>query len=178
LRGSVIYDETLNYEGKRVLIVIDSDSLGDNLAWMPYCLEFKKKHKCHVIVATNRTDLFHYPELEIVGRGVKVENLHGQYNIGWHYDADREPELCNTIPLQKAATNILGLEYKEIRPRIKYEIGDNKYGKYVTIATNSTAGLKFWVKEYWQQVIDYLVENGYKVINTSIEKIHLTIVIS
>ena len=42
-------------------------------------------------------------------------------------------------------------------------------GKYVTIATNSTAGCKFWTREGWQEVINYLHTNGFKVINTSIE---------
>jgi autotransporter strand-loop-strand O-heptosyltransferase len=92
------------------------------------------------------------------------------YKIGWFYDSNREPVLCNTIPLQKAASNILGLDFNEIRPRLKYDIGNNKYGKYVTIATNSTSGLKFWLRSYWQEVIDFLVENGYNVINTSKER--------
>jgi len=169
-RDTIIYDNILNLSDKRVLIVIDSDSLGDNLAWMPYCLEFQKKHNCKVIVSTNRTDLFDYPELEIVQRGVIVNNIHAQYNIGWHYDLDREPELCNTIPLQKAATNILGLEFKEIRPLLYFDGGKRTLKeRYVTIATNSTAGCKFWTKEGWQGVIYKLKELGYKVINVSLE---------
>jgi autotransporter strand-loop-strand O-heptosyltransferase len=170
-RDTIIYDNILNLSDKRVMIVIDSDSLGDNLAWMPYCLEFQNKHNCKVIVVTNRTDLFDYPELEIVGRGVIVNNLHAQYNIGWHYDSDKEPELCNTIPLQKAATNILGLEFKEIRPLLNFKNGERVIKeKYVTIATNSTAGCKFWTKEGWQELIYKLNELGYKVINVSLEK--------
>jgi autotransporter strand-loop-strand O-heptosyltransferase len=97
-------------------------------------------------------------------------NCYALYRIGWKWDENKEPVLCNTIPLQQAATNILGLEFKEIKPMLKYDIGDNKYGKYVTIATNSTAGLKFWLRSYWEQVINYLVESGYKVINTSKER--------
>jgi hypothetical protein len=38
------------------------------------------------------------------------------YKLGWFYDDNKEP-LPNTIPLQKTATNILGLEYEEIRPK-------------------------------------------------------------
>lgn len=167
-RDTIIYDNILNLSDKRVLIVIDSDSLGDNLAWMPYCLEFQKKHNCKVIVATNKTDLFYYPELEIVQRGVIVNNLHAQYTIGWHYNSDKEPELCNTIPLQKAATNILGLEFKEIRPKVKYT--KQGIGNYVTIATNSTAACKFWTREGWQEVINYLADKGYDVINVSKER--------
>ena len=77
----------------------------------------------------------------------------------------------NTIKLQEAATNILGLEFKELIPKLKYDAGINNYGNYVTIATKSTSGCKFWTKEGWQGVINYLVINkGYKVINVSLEE--------
>ena len=178
--GTLIYDETLNFEGKRVFITFDSSSLGDTIAWLPYCLEFQKKHKCHVIVSTFKNFLFKdvYPELEFVERGLTVHNLYGMYNIGWFYDTNKEPEIPNTIPLQKTITNILGLDFEEIKPRISYQVGKRPYeDKYVTIATNSTSGCKFWTKEGWQELINYLHSLGYKIINVSKEKnpfIHVT----
>jgi FkbM family methyltransferase len=39
----------------------------------------------------------------------------------------------------------------------------------VTIATNSTAGLKFWTRDGWQELVNYLIENGYQVVNVSKE---------
>lgn len=170
--GVLIYDETLNYEGKRVLINFDSSSLGDSISWIPYVLEFKEFHKCEVIVSTHWNQLFRkvYPELEFTEPGMVVHNIHGQYNIGWYYDPKKEPVLPNTIPLQQSATNILGLPYREIKPRIHYKILERPYEeKYVTIATNSTAGCKFWTKEGWQGLINYLHSFGYKVINVSKE---------
>ena len=167
--GELIYSNTLNLKGKRVFITFESKSLGDTMAWIGYCEEFRKKHNCHVIVATYWNKILDYPNLELVEPGSSV-NCYALYRLGWFYDENKEPVLCNTIPLQQAASNILGLEFKEIKPMLKYHIGDNIYGKYVTIATNSTAGLKFWLKEYWQEVIDFLVESGYKVINTSKER--------
>jgi autotransporter strand-loop-strand O-heptosyltransferase len=168
----LIHDEWLNYENKRVYIAFDSKSLGDTIAWMPYVEEFKKKHNCHVIVSTHKNWLFKdvYPEIEFVEPGSVVNNIMGMYKIGWFYNSDAEPVLANTIPLQQAATNILGLEYKEIKPRIAFTPGENLYGKYVTIATNSTAGCKFWTKEGWQAVITYLTNKGYRVINVSKER--------
>lgn len=169
---SIHYQYTLDYTGKRVYIAFDSKSLGDSIAWMPYVLEFKKKHNCHVIVSTFKNFLFKdaYPEIEFVEPGTKVQNILGMYTLGWFYNPDKEPELCNTIPLQKTATNILGLEYQEIRPRLVYSAANKYEGKIVTIATNSTAGCKFWTKEGWQEVISYLVDQGYKVVNVSKEK--------
>lgn len=172
-KNKKIYENTLNLKGKRVLICIDSKSLGDNIAWAPYALEFQKKHNCKVILSSFWNNILDYPEIEIVEPGVTVDNIHAQYNIGWFYDTNKEPVLPNTIPLQQAATNILGLEYKEIKPKLKWT--SNKapvYKKLVTIATNSTAGCKFWTKEGWQGVINYLNESGYKVINVSLEENH------
>ncbi len=165
----LLYDNTLDLKGKRVYISFESSSLGDTIAWMPYCLEFQNKHNCQVIVSTFHNKLFDYRELEFVERGVNVTNLYAIYRIGWFYDLDKEPTLPNIVNLQECATNILGLEYKEIVPKLKYDVGINKYGKYVTIATNSTSGCKFWTRECWQELIDYFVANGYKVINVSKE---------
>ena len=170
--GVLIYDKTLDYNGKRVFINFDSRSLGDTISWIPYVLEFKNVHQCDVIVSTHLNHLFRdvYPELEFVEPGNVVHNIHGQYNLGWFYDVNKEPELPNTIPLQQAATNILGLSFTEIKPRISYKIYDRPYEeKYITIATNSTAGCKFWTKEGWQELINYLHSLGYKVINVSKE---------
>jgi len=170
--GEQVYKETLNLYNKRVYIAFDSSSLGDTIAWIPYVLEFKKKHGCKVIVSTFKNFLFEdvYPELEFVKPGTEVENVYAMYKIGWFYNENKEPVLPNTIPLQKAATNILGLPYEEIVPRIKKDWGNVIEGQeYVTIATNSTAGCKFWTREGWQEVINFLHDKGYKVINTSIE---------
>ena len=97
--------------GKRVFICFDSKSLGDTIAWMHYCLEFKKIYGCEVVVSTFLNDFFEkkYPELTFVGRGVVVENIVGMLELGWFYDKNREPQHPATIPLQQAATNILGL---------------------------------------------------------------------
>ena len=170
--GNLIYDKTLDYKNKRVFITFDSKSLGDTLSWIPYVLEFQNTHQCKVIISTFWNHLFRdvYPELEFVDPGNTVHNIHGQYNIGWFYNQNKEPQLPNTIPLQKTATNILGLPFKEIKPRISYKVGERPYKeKYVTIATNSTSGCKFWTKEGWQELINHLNSLGYKVVNVSKE---------
>lgn len=171
--GKLIYDKTLDLSGQRVFINIDSEALGDTIAWVPYALEFQKKHNCHVIVSTFKNKLVQkaYPELEFVEPGVTVHNVIAQYKIGAHYNPYSEPEIPNTIPMQKIASNILGLEYQEIRPKVSYRIMKRPTSKpYVVIATNSTAGCKFWQKEDWQKVIDWLHTKGYAVINVSKER--------
>jgi autotransporter strand-loop-strand O-heptosyltransferase len=168
--GVEVYNYKMNLENKRVYISFDSSSLGDTIAWIPYVLEFKVKHKCDVIVSTFKNFLFEkeYPELEFVNPGTVVNNIYAMYKLGWFYNTNKEPELPNTIPLQQTATNILGLSYKEIKPRI-VNSRVHLAMRQVAIATNSTAGCKFWTREHWQEVINYLHDQGYKVINTSLE---------
>jgi autotransporter strand-loop-strand O-heptosyltransferase len=169
--GEKVYDKFVQLENRRVYIAFDSSSLGDTIAWIPYVEEFRCLHNCEVIVSTFKNFLFEkeYPMLEFVEPGTNVTNIYAMYKLGWFYNENKEPVLPNTIPLQQTATNILGLPYKEIKPRIAYKTSYEQ-GMYISIATNSTAGCKFWTKENWQEVINYLHEQGYKVINTSLEK--------
>lgn len=170
MNDELIHHNILNLEGKRVYIALSSKSLGDTIAWAPYALEFQKKHKCKVIMSTFLNKILDMPEIELVEPGTVVPNVYAQYNIGWFYDTNKEPELPNTIKLQEAATKILGLDFKEIRPNLRYESSKPlPERKYVTIATNSTSGCKFWTKEGWQGVINFLHDKGYKVINVSLE---------
>ena len=169
--GVEVFHYNMNLNNRRVYISFESSSLGDTIAWMPYVEEFQKKHNCKLIVSTFKNFLFEkeYPELEFVAPGTTVDNIYAMYRIGWFYDVNREPVLPSTIPLQQTATNILGLSYKEIKPRIVNSRVCLSL-KQVAIATNSTAGCKFWTREAWQEVINYLHDQGYKVINTSLEK--------
>ena len=166
--GELIYENVLDLHNKKVFISIESKALGDTIAWVPYALEFQKKHRCNVVLSTFHNKILDYPELELVEPGSSV-NCYAMYKIGWHYDSSREPELPNTIPLQKAATNILGLKYTEIRPKLFTKRECPEHSKYITIATNSTTGCKFWVREEWQKLINHYTEQGYKVYNVSKE---------
>lgn len=172
--GNLVYSNTINLNNKRVYLAIDSSSIGDTLAWMPYMEEFRKRHNCKLIASTFWNDLFEsrYSEIEFVNPGDVVNDLCAMYTVGCFYDESLEPELCSTIPLQKVATNILGLEYKEIRPliSIKKSWPFSLTDKYVVIAPHSTAGLKYWNNPTgWQEVVDFLRNNGYKVYNVSRE---------
>jgi autotransporter strand-loop-strand O-heptosyltransferase len=167
--GVEVYNKIIDLTDKRVYIAFDSFSLGDTLAWIPYALEFKKKHNCHVIVSSFWNKILDvYTELEFVEPGTVVNNLYAMYKLGWFYNDNKEPVLPNTIPLQQTATNILGLPYKEIKPSV-HNSGLKANYKLVTIATNSTAGCKFWTREAWQEVINYLHDQGYRVKNVSLE---------
>jgi autotransporter strand-loop-strand O-heptosyltransferase len=164
---TLISEDTFSITNGRVLIAFESKSLGDTLAWIPYCEEFAKKHNCKVIVSTFMNEMFEgqYPDIEFVIPGSIVSDINALYRLGWFYDKDKEPVLPNTIPLQKTATNILGLEFNEIRPKLSFIPGPRPIEeKYVTIGISTTAGCKEWSNPNgWQTVINYLNNLGYKV---------------
>ena len=89
------------FKGERVFIVFESKSLGDSIAWIPYCLEMQDVYKCKVIVSTFKNDLFDsvYPELEFADRGVTVKNIKARVELGWFWDKEKEPTHPVTIPL-------------------------------------------------------------------------------
>lgn len=168
-----------DFRGQRVYIHIDSSSLGDTIAWFPYVEEFRKKNKCKVICSTFNNDFFEktYPEIEFVKPGTTVHNLYKMFTIGWFYneknEINSEKNPCNFRDqnLQKTACDILGLEFEEIRPKLDFEPERRPIeGKYVCIANHSTAQSKYWNRPGgWQEVVDYLISQGYKVILLSKE---------
>ena len=167
--NNLIYENVLDLENKRVYISFGSKSLGDTLSWIPYCEEFRLKHNCKLIVSTFMNYLFktQYPEIEFVEPGEVVLNIHAQYRLGWFYNEDGELNSnihktdIKTQPLQKTATDILGLDYKEIRPNLNLPNVEKK--KKVGIGFHSTAQAKYWNnKSGWQEVVDYLNNLGYE----------------
>ena len=167
--GELIYENTINLEGKRVYISFASKSLGDTMAWVPYVEEFRLKHKCELIVSTFMNYLFsdQYPDIQFVEPGDVVMNIHAQYRLGWFYkedgsvDYDMAPSDYKKQPLQKTATDILGLEHTEIRPKLKLPNVSKK--KKVGIGFHSTAQSKYWNNpDGWQKVVDYLTSLGYE----------------
>lgn len=172
IRIDGVVHEVFSLKDKKVLINLDSKSLGDTVAWAPYAIEFMKKNECKVILNTFHNDWFknleEYKNIDFVSPGQPV-NYDVSYSIGWYYDNSKEPTLPNIIPLQQTAANILGLEYKEIHSKIDFTPKENPVGKkYITIAPESTAGLKMWNnKDGWVNLVKYIKSLGYEVYNVS-----------
>ena len=79
-----------NAKDKRVYIYLDSKALGDTIAWFPYVEEFRKKHRCNLVVSTFHNHMFasEYPEIEFVKPGDIVYNTYAIYGVGWYYNVD------------------------------------------------------------------------------------------
>ena len=176
--GKSVFEYKMDLKDKRVYIALESKSLGDTLAWFPQIKEFEKKHGCKIITSTFWNKFFEseYPEFEFAEPGKEVNNLHAMYLIGWFYkedgtiDYNRNPREFKIIPLQKTASDILALDYKEVKPRMIVNKNVEKE-KIVTIAVHSTAQAKYWNnKTGWQKVVDYVKSLGYRVVIISKEE--------
>jgi autotransporter strand-loop-strand O-heptosyltransferase len=164
------FDFDLN--NKNVLISFHSSSIGDSLAWIPYVEEFRKKHNCIMYCSTFHNYLYEneYKDVIFIKPGEKPNELYATYNIGWFSPPwggarNEHPNDYRTIPLQQTISDILGLEYKEIVPKITIpEESRPIKDKYVVIAEHSTANAKHWhYKNGWQTIVNWLNNLGYKV---------------
>ena len=173
VNGKVI--DTFTLKNKRVLISFESKSIGDTLAWAPYAVDFAKKNKCKVILSTFHNNWFEgikeYSDIDFIKPG-QTTHCDAIYRVGWfrsdknRWDKfDSYPYPLNSQPLQKTASDILGLDFVEKNYGIKFKPKNKPYqNKYVVIAPESTAGCKEWTYEGWQTLTNMLVEEGYEVI--------------
>jgi autotransporter strand-loop-strand O-heptosyltransferase len=139
-KETLVKEEDINFNNKKVLISFDSSALGDTVSWLPYCEEFRIKHNCEVVVSTFKNFFFEktYPNITFVQPGSSVNNIHGMFKLGWFYDLNMEHTLPNIVSLQEHACNILGLEYTEIRPKMSFVPSSRPIkDKYVTIGTTT-----------------------------------------
>jgi len=175
--NQVIFLHKFDPRGKRVYIHFGFPTLGDAIAWFPYVEEFRKKWNCQVNVSTVWRNLFEseYPEILFIPPAENTSFAYATYYLvlGEH---DRDSFNVNKslpclIPLQKCATDILGLKYAPLRPKIRVP---NKpplvEGKYITVSEYGSHNIeKLWHRpNAWQELVDILSEH-YKVVVISRE---------
>jgi autotransporter strand-loop-strand O-heptosyltransferase len=160
---------------KRVLISLESKAIGDTIAWAPYAVEFAKKHNCKVILSTFHNDWFKgleaYKDIEFIKPGQST-NCITVYRIGWFRSESNKwdkfemlPNSPQTQPLQKTASDILGLEYNELNYGINFTPkSKSTEADYIVIAPESTSGCKEWPYDSWVVLSRMLRELGYTVV--------------
>ena len=172
--NGVIVDK-FDLNNKRVLVSLESKAIGDTVAWTPYAVKFAKKHNCKIILSTFYNNWFKgleaYKDIEFIEPGQSTE-CYAVYKIGWFrgesgtWDKfEMYPNRVNVIPLQQTATDILGLEYKELNyglnfPKLKNPL--NK--KYVIFGPNATSGCKEWNYDYWIELSKLIKKLDYEVV--------------
>ena len=171
----LIEEDYFNAFNKKVYVALDSKALGDTLAWFPYVDEFRKKHNCKIICSTFHNHLFQnqYPHIEFINPGETAQGIHAMYTIGWFYkdntsDNFKHPLEFKSQEMQKTASDILGLDFKEVKPKLPV-YGTTKK-KQIAIGFHSTAQAKYWNNPTgWQEVVDWCYSKGYEVIMLSKE---------
>lgn len=170
--GKLWKEHYYDARGKRVYVALDSKALGDSLAWFPYVEEFRKKYDCEMVTSTFMNHMFveQYPNIEFVEPGVSVENLYAMYSIGLFYNEDsvinglKNPLDPKHQTMQKMCSDILGLDFVEVKPLIKKRVIEKPQQKQITIAIHGTAQPKYWNNPFgWQEVVDWLNDKGYAV---------------
>lgn len=161
--------------GKVIFIKIDGYALGDNISWIPFVEEFRKKWNCQVICSTFWNDIFidAYPKIMFIKPNSVIHNVYAQYYIGASDDGNLKysPIKSKYSPLQKIASSILGLNDMEIKPYVSKPL-NRTIGKYVCISEFGSSSKKNW-KGNWQIIVDYLKSIGYDVLVISKEKTSL-----
>ena len=164
--------EDLDLKDRRVLISIESKSIGDTIAWTPYVVDFSEKHGCKVVLSTFHNSWFEglekYKNIEFIKPG-ETTSCYAIYRIGWmgsesgKWDRlDCYPNYPNTQELQKTASDILGLEFKELNYGINFKPKEHRpyTNKYVVLSPESTAGCKEWTYDSWVLLSKMLKDSG------------------
>lgn len=184
LNGELVTSDTFNPNGKVVFIKLDGHALGDNIAWIPYVDEFRKRNKCTVICSTFYNDLFKniYKDILFVQPNTNIDNVYAQYYIGASYDESSKysPVFVNEIPLQFVSPSILYLPLEEVRPPLEKQLTKINYRKkYVCLSEHASDPKKGWKFDGgWQIIVDYLNSLNYDVVVISKEETNLNNVIN
>ena len=177
-KSKLIIEHELSLKDRNVLVYLDSRAVGDTVAWFPYFDEFQKKHQCNLYCGTFHNHIIDtkaYPNLNFVQMGAPLDNVYATYKIGWFYDEhsnirlNMNPREVKDQPMQKCASDILGLEYQEIKPKLLLQENVEKK-KQVAIAIHGTCQAKYWNNpQGWQEVVDFCKNQGYEVLLLSQE---------
>ena len=153
-------------DSRKVLVNFKSSSLGDTICWLPYVEHYRTRNDCKVYCFTFKNEYFKqsYPEINFINaEDFKEFNFSETINVGLFKDTPFE---VKNAGLSNVASYYLGLEHKELKPKIDILNKQKKIeGKYVCIAVQSTAQAKYWNNEDgWRKVVKYLKLLGYKVV--------------
>ena len=177
INGIVVH--TFNTKGKTIKLSFDSKSIGDTVAWMPQAIEFKNKYKCNVVVSSFHNEWFEgldaYKDITFTKPDTPYP-AYAHYKLGWFKTNDKwdngnkNPVQANTVPLIQAATDILGLPYREVNYGLNFTPKERPIKqKYICIGPRSTSGLKEWPHHNWRALAKRLHKEGYKIVNLSYE---------
>lgn len=188
---NLIFTDTLDLTDKNIKIVIESTALGDNIAWIEEISRFQQINNCKIYLSCPYKELFEKTYTNIYFSDIQFNQnniwsglscydfncfsefcncYYASYNIGfsvnWLKDPYTAPSDPRKIPLSKVASDILGIEYKETRPKLFVENKISNFKRpYVCISFHSTSLKKYWLnKNGWEKICDFLNKSGFDVV--------------
>lgn len=191
LNEEIVFERRQDMKFNKVYILFGSKALGDNIAWISYVEEYRKTNNVKVILYTRHKYLFDkvYPEIEFtdISNSNLINDVDKKFRIDfgpelylinnvlspdmWYFENKRFNNAVDyfdyrKLSIQSLASTILGLPNKEIKSKINTpDSGPKIKGKYVVVAIQSTAQLKYWNNPFgWERVFDFLGRNGYKIV--------------
>lgn len=192
LNDEIVFERRQDYKFNRVYVKFGSKALGDTIAWLPYVEEYRKINNIEVVLFTFHNYLFDkaYPniiftsisnpnEINDVDKKFRVDFGPELYHINgvnmpehWKIENKKFDNVVDyfdyrKLSIQSLAATVLGVPTKEIKSKINLpeDTGPKIKGKYVVIAIQSTAQLKYWNNPFgWERLLDFLGRNGYKVV--------------
>jgi autotransporter strand-loop-strand O-heptosyltransferase len=144
---------------KSVYVRFQSEALGDNIAWLPYLEEYERINNVLVYSNCCYSNLFGdvYPDRYFS----KNDGIGDVVEIGI---TNRE------IPLQRVASDCLGLTFAERKPRFNFSKLNKSVDKTITFSEFGSNYCKSWNNPYgWIKVIQHIVSKGYTPISVSKE---------
>lgn len=187
----VVFERNQNKKFNRVYVILGSPALGDTIAWIPCVEEYRKLNNVEVILFTSHNYLFDkvYPDIIFtnisdpnnfndVDKKFRIDYGPELYRVNgvldpehWKLENRKYNNVINYFDyrvhsLQEIAKMILGLPEGEVVPKINIPADEPKIkGKYVVVAIQSTAQLKYWNNPFgWERLFDFLGRNGYKIV--------------
>ena len=164
------YDFIEEIKKRKTHVYFDSNSIGDNMAWMPAVEEFRKKYNIkNLTCSTFFNGLFekNYPEIKFVDPNTGFNDFEIQYRIPWLEKGQFNPLDCRETSLQNVCASILGCDgMTEVSAKITVKEKETLFKRpYVAIGMQSTAQAKYWNNPGgWEKLTDYIQKKGYDVV--------------
>lgn len=178
--GEVVHRHQYDARGQLVLLQIPVGTLGDSIAWFSYVERFAEATGARVVcsIAPRMAAIFaaQYPQIQFVTQEEAAKlQPYATYNLGLYFngDTDHQPEDHRYAGLHHSIGNILGVEKRDIPPRVDLSAQRKITEPYVVIATQASSQAKYWNNPYgWHEVIEWLRGIGYKVVCIDRDKVY------
>ena len=180
-----IFEHDMDLKDKEVMVQLPVGTIGDSIGWFSYVERFQLKHGCKLIcvmtpwIADLVRDQYHDITFISPEDTVKYQP-YASYYMGLFFkgDVDNQPVDFRYIGLHRTAGYILGLDgddLADLPPRFNLSAPRKIQEKYVVIAAQSSSQAKYWNNPFgWMTVVNFLKDNGYRVLCIDKEKAHGT----